>query len=85
MLTRMSHATLTDNRPSKDYKRKLIVDPNPFGPNLSKLQASGLMIQTSSDLGTRSAQPSSVLGASVKAKKKNARARDLNNPQNKFH
>ena len=37
--TRTSHATLMDIGPLKDYKRKHTVDPNPFGPNLSKLQA----------------------------------------------
>ena len=37
LLTRTSHATSIDPGSSKDYKRKLIVDPNLLGPNLSKL------------------------------------------------
>ena len=82
--TRTSHATLMDTRPLKDYKRKHTVDPNPFGPNLSKLQANGPMIhmdQTSSNPGIGPAQPSSALGASVKVKKKSSRARASNNSQ----
>ena len=81
LLTRTSHATSMDPGPSKDYKRKLIVGPNLLRFNLSKLQASGSTIQmdqASSDLGARSAQPSFVLEASVKAKKKNAHDRASN-------
>ena len=82
LLARMSHATSMDTGPLKDYKRKLTVNPNLLGPNASKLQASEFtkqVDQSSSSLGAGLTQPSSVLGASVKAKKKNARAKASDN------
>ena len=64
LLARTSHATSMEPGPSKDYKQKLTVDPNLFGPNLSKLQASGSTIQmdqASSNPGAGSTQPSLAL------------------------
>ena len=65
LLARTSHATSMEPGPSKDYKQKLTVDPNHFGPNLSKLQPSGSTIQmdqANNSPRAGSTQPSLALG-----------------------